>query len=629
MSKRLLFRTLLLLSISSPVVTFGQAPLKNITQTKPAATAQTGKPNQPGQADAKPTSPLDKYPMVLAVVDGQTITRDKVADACIQRFGVAVLDNLLNKQLILQACEARGIKITQADVNNEIERVASKVNLSSKLFLETIEKERDILPQQYASEIVWPMLALRALAADKINVTAQEVDQVLQSEYGPKVQVRMIVVSQAEKANQLHKQVSAQPELFRRLAKEHSEDGASASVEGLLPPIRQNSGDDKLEQMAFQLKENEISPVFKIGEMHLFLQCVRHFPATPPNPEFLPAIKERIVDQLRDQRLGKAADELFAVLQKNSKVIPVIGNAELEKKYPNVAGFINNQPVSRDQLAKDCIERHGRSVLRGEINRLLLTEALKKSNLTVTEKDISTELASVADGMGYYKKDGTPDVEAWLKVVMEEEKVSYELYMQDSIWPTAALKKLAEKDVQITEEDLQKGYEANFGERAEVLVIVLSSQRDAENAFRQARQSLTEKNFGQLAAKYSVEPVSRTNFGKIPPIRKHAGMPTIEKEAFALKDGEISGVIAWKDQFYILYKQGVTKPILQDFAAVKDEIYREIRAKKLNIAMGKRMDAMLKSVQIENLLEGSVSTGNVVQASASTPATQPLKPATR
>ena len=636
MSRRMLFRSLLVVSTLSSATLLAQQPLKNITQTTPAAKAgQTTPAAKAGQAPAAgnataPAGPLDKIPMVVAVIDGQTISRDKIADACIKRFGTTVLDNLLNKQLILQACEAKGIKITQADVNNEIDRVASKVNLSTKLFLETLEKERDISPQQYASEIVWPMLALRALAADKINVTPQEVDSIIQSEYGPKVQVRMILVSQAEKAQDLYRQVLAQPEIFRRVAKEHSEDGASASVEGLLPPIRHNSGDDKLEQIAFQLKENEISPVFKVGEMNVILQCVRHFPPTTPDPQFLPAIKERIIDQLRDVRLGKAADELFAVLQKNSKVTAVIGNPELEKQYPNVAGFINNQPVAREQLAKDCIDRHGRSVLRGEINRVLLVEALKKANITVTDADLSAELAAAADAMGYLKSDGKPDVEGWLNVVMKEEKVNYDIYIQDAVWPNAALKKLAAGDVQITDEDVQKGYEANFGPRAEILVAVLSNQRDAENVFRQARQSLTEKNFGELAAKYSVEPVSRSNYGKIPPIRRHGGMPTIEKEAFALKAGEISGVIAWNDQFCILYKQGETKPILQELAAVKDEIYREIRIKKLNVAMRKKMDAMLKNTPIENFLEGSVSMGSpVVQASAAGANGQPVKPANR
>lgn len=626
MSRRMLFRSLLVVSTLSSATLIAQQPLKNITQTTTAAKAGQA----PANGGAAQAGPLDKIPMVVAVIDGQTISREKIADACIKRFGTVVLDNLLNKQLILQACEAKGIKITQADVNNEIDRVASKVNLSTKLFLETLEKERDISPQQYASEIVWPMLALRALAADKINVTPQEVDTIIQSEYGPKVQVRMILVSQAAKAQDLYRQVTSQPEIFRRVAKEHSEDGASASVEGLLPPIRHNSGDDKLEQIAFQLEENEISPVFPVGEMHVILQCVRHFPATTPDPQFLPAIKERIIDQLRDVRLGKAADELFAVLQKNSKVTAVIGNPELEKQYPNVAGFINNQPVARDQLAKDCIDRHGRSVLRGEINRVLLVEALKKANITITDDDLNAELAATADSMGYLKSDGKPDVEGWLNVVMKEEKVNYDIYIQDAVWPNAALKKLAAGDVQITDEDIQKGYEANFGPRAEVLVVVLSNQRDAENVFRQARQSLTEKNFGELAAKYSVEPVSRSNYGKIPPIRRHGGMPTIEKEAFALTAGAISGVIAWNDQFCILYKQGETKPILQELAAVKDEIYREIRMKKLNVAMRRKMDALLKNTPIENFLEGSVSMGSpTVQASAAGATGQPAKPANR
>jgi parvulin-like peptidyl-prolyl isomerase len=578
------------------------------------------------QTPAPPVSPLEKIPKHVAVVDGHTISREQIAEACIQRFGPTVLDNLLNKQLILQACEAKGIKISQADVNNEIDRVASKVNLSTKLFLETLEKERDIAPQQYASEVVWPMLALRALAADKIKVSQQEIDQVIQSEYGPKVSVRMIMVSQAQKAQDLHRQVTAQPEMFRRLAKEQSEDGASAAVEGLLPPIRQNSGDDQLEKIAFQLKEGEISPVFKVGEMHILLQCVRHYAASLPDSQYMPMIQERITEALRDQRLGKAADELFAVLQQNSKVVAVVGNPQLEQQHPGIAGFINNQPVARDQLAKECIDRHGRTVLRGEINRLVLTQALKKANLTVSEADLNSELAAVADSMGHIKSDGTPDIEAWLKRVKEEEDVNYNLYMQDAIWPTAALKKLAESEVQITDEDLKKGYEANFGPRAEVLVVVLTSQREAENVFRQARQSLTEKNFSELAAKFSVEPVSRSNFGKIPPLRRNGGMPTIEKEAFALKPGEISPVIAWKDQFYLLYKQGETKPILQDFAAVKDEIYREIRIKKLNVAMGKKMDSLLKNCSIENFLEGSVNIGApVVQASASSNPAAPIK----
>ncbi len=570
-------------------------------------------------AQEKPTppkNPMESLPKVVAVVNGQTISRDQLGDACLRRYGSLVLDNLLNKHLILQACSAKGINITQGDVNDEINRVSQKFGLTTKLFLQALQEERDISPEQYASEIVWPMLALRALAADKIQVNPDEIERVIQSEYGPKVQVRMIAVAQADKAQQLYTQATASPEQFRRLAKEHSDDAVSASVEGLLPPIRRFSGDDQLERIAFQLRPNEISPIFQIGEMHVFLQCVRHFDATPPNAQLLPSIQQRIHDQLRDQRLGVAADEIFAKLQENSKVIPVIGNPELEKQHPGVAGFINGQPVGKDHLASQCITRHGRPILRGEIDRMLLTMELKAAGKIIIQPDIDAEIGRAADLAGYIKSDGSPDSSAWLNHVMQEEGVTLDLYVADAVWPSVALKKLVEDSVSISEEDLQKGFESNFGPRAEVLAIVLSNQRTAQDVFAKARSNASEQAFGELAAQFSVEPVSRSNFGKVPPLRKHGGRPALENVAFALQPGEVSGVVAWGEQFAILYKQGETTPIVQDFEAVRGEVHKEILEKKLRQSMFARLEAIQAAAQIDNFLEGTAQAGDVKTASA-------------
>jgi parvulin-like peptidyl-prolyl isomerase len=605
------------LSPASAIFYFAATMSCALTGVDHSAYAQS--PNQTAAASAKPgvaKGPLDNLPKVVAVVNGQTISRDQLANECLKRYGTVVLDNLLNKQLILQACAAKGITITQADVNDEIARVSDKFGLTTKLFLEALQEERDITPEQYASEIVWPMLALRALAADKIQVTAEEIDRVIQSEYGPKVQVRMIAVSEAARAQQLYDLAMQDPDQFRRLAKEHSEDAVSASVEGLLPPIRRFSGDDQLEQFAFQLKPNQISPPFSVGEMHIVLQCVRHLPASAPNAQFLPAIQQRIHDQLRDQRLGVAADEIFATLQQTSKVVAVVGNAELEKQYPSVAGFINGQPVPRDHLAAQCIARHGRQILRGEIDRLLLVNALKAANKTVIQPDVDAEIARAADSAGFIKPDGSPNTAAWLQSIMEEEGATIELYVSDAVWPSVALKKLVEDSVQISNDDLQKAFESNFGPRAEVLAVVLSNQRAAQDVFRQARENLTEQSFGELAAKFSVEPVSRSNFGKIPPIRRHSGRPTLEEAAFKLQPGELSAVIAWGDQYAILYKQGESKPVVQDFEAVRGELHKEILEKKLRLAMHDKLDSMHNSAQIDNFLEGTAQTGKPTQAAA-------------
>lgn len=170
-------------------------------------------------------------------------------------------------------------------------------------------------------------------------------------------------------------------------------------------------------------------------------------------------------------------------------------------------------------------------------------------------------IARAADSLGFVKKDGTPDIDAWVKSVLQEEGATMELYVSDAVWPSAALKKLVAGKVNVTEEDLKKGFDSNFGPRAEVLAIVLSNQRIAEQVWAEARANLNEANFGELAAKYSTEPVSRSNYGKVPPIRQHSGQPTLEKAAFGMQPGELSSVIAVGEQFVIMYKQGFTNPI--------------------------------------------------------------------
>ena len=131
-------------------------------------------------------------PAIVALVNSQKVTLQELADLCVLRHGEEVLENMVNRYLILQACQERKIEITQKDVDDEIARIASKFNLSVQMYLRLLENERDIRPEYYASDVVWPMLALRELSKEMLKVSPQEIDKAFQSEFGPKVQVRMI-----------------------------------------------------------------------------------------------------------------------------------------------------------------------------------------------------------------------------------------------------------------------------------------------------------------------------------------------------------------------------------------------------------------------------------------------------
>jgi len=573
---------------------FGQAkkvPAKSASIAKPVPPSTTNTPAAVGNA-----------PVIVAAVNGQTISRDELARLCMQRSGQEVLDSVLNKYLIMQACQAQKIMISQKDIDDEIARIATKFNLTVPMYLKLIEDQRDILPEQYASDVVWPMLALRSLARDKASVTQQDVDRMYQAEFGTKIQVRMIAVSDEKKAHELLQKAKGNPDSFKLLAKQFSEDPASASVEGLLPPIRRYGGDDPIEKVAFTLQPNQMSEVFAVGDMFISLQCVRHMNTNAPSTEQIAEIQRGIRQELEDTKLRELAETIFATLREQSSVVKVFGNRELEQQNPGIAAFINRQPVPLLTLEEQCIKRFGPKVLDGAIHRKLLEGALEAIGAKVEQADIDQEIARAAEYYGMVHSDGRPNVEAWLKEVLSSDGTSLELYVSDVVWPTVALKKMIAGKVTVSEQDLQKGFESNYGSRAEVLAIVCSNQRTAQEVWQMARDNSTEQFFGELASQYSVEPSSRSNFGKIPPLRRHSGQPMLEEAAFKLQPGELSGIIETGGQYVVLRSQGKTTPVVADLSAVRNELTKDILEKKQRQAMEKHLESLLSSAQIDNFL---------------------------
>ena len=541
-------------------------------------------------------------PSIVAVVNADPITRKTLADAAVARYGSDVLDNMVNRHLIMQACQSSGIEVTKQQVTQEIQRLASKFGLSMDSYLKLLQEERDISPNQYSREIIWPMLALRRLVADQVQVTDKEFNRAYLSQYGEAVKCRLIMTAQHGKATKLLAQAKADPMEFASLAKQFSEDEASMSVGGLIPPIRRYSGDSRLEEAAFALQDGEVSEILQLGDQWIILQAVRRIPTASPSPEAMPAIKEQIRDRIRDGKMRTAAAKLFSKLQQDAKVVKVIGDAALTQQHPGAAALINGQTLPISQVAEECMKRHGEEVLEGEINRKVLTQALRRSGKKVVDADVRTELELAATRYGFERKDGTPDVQGWMESVTSNGNVTSSVYIADSVWPSVAMKKLVEDDVQVTQADLQDGFESAYGPRVEVLAIVLSDQRSAQKIWEMARDNSTDLFFGKLAQQYSIEPVSSSNMGKVPPIRKHSGQPAVEKEAFALKAGELSGIIATGGKYIVLRCQGFTEPVVRDQAAVQQELVRDLQEKKTREAMMNKIEQLRDDAEIDNFL---------------------------
>ena len=370
----------------------------------------------------------------------------------------------------------------------------------------------------------------------------------------------------------------------------------------MIPPIRRYNGDSRLEEAAFALQNEQISPVLQLGDQWIFLQAVRRIPGSSPSPQAMPAIREQINDRIRDSKMPIVASELFGKLQQEAQVVTVLGNAKLEKQHPGVAAIINGQQISIATVAETCVKRHGTDVLEGEINRKLLTQALRKAKKQVMDDDVQAEIVRAAKAYGFMRADGSADLVAWSESVTKDGGTTQEIYIADSVWPSVALQKLVEDEVILTDQDMREGFESAYGPRVEVLAIVLSDQRSAQKIWEMARDNPTDQFFGSLAEQYSVEPVSVSNRGKVPPIQKHSGQPTVEKEAFAMKPGELSGIVATGGRYLILRCQGFTEPVVDDPDTVKAELIRDLTERKTNQAMLARFSALRESSEIVNFL---------------------------
>ncbi len=574
------------------------------------ASASKQRSTQQRSTPANSANSNQKKADIVAVVNHETITRSQLAKECIRRFGETVIESEINKRVILEACREKNIRITNGDIEAEVESMANKFGVSKDRWLQMLQKERQITPNQYRRDIVWPTLALRRLAADKTQLTDDELKAGYESEYGPSVQVRMIVARTQNDADRILKMARANPDEFDVLAKDKSCDENTAATRGLIPPIRKHTGDPDVNDAAFRLRPGEISPVIPTAGRFIIMKCERHFPAQELSAKDRQLAMDKVRERLEDRKLRVVSSKLFKAYQDDAGVVNVYNDPQLRKQMPGVAATVKGKKITLAELGEQCIVRHGEAVLENEITRKLLTQTLKRRSQRVTEEDLQEEIRRAAEAFGYVSPEGTVDVDRWLKKVTDDGSVTVDTYVRDAVWPTAALKKLVGANVKVTEEDLRKGFQANYGERVEVLAIVLSSQRTAHEVFDLARNnSKSEQFFGELAHQYSIEPVSRANFGQVPPIRKFGGQPLIEQEAFKLKPGEISGVLAAGDKFIILRCLGHTQPVVEDMSIVKEELERDIREKKLRVAMNREFDRLKERAQVDNFLAGTTSSG--------------------
>lgn len=594
----------LLLLIGSSCLILGACLVMRLSSGSKSASARSRPSAKSNPTSSQAKSSVGQW---VANVNGRTISRKRLAEECLREHGESVLETVMNRHLIALECQKQNIRISEQEIDAEIDRVARRFGLPVDQWLTLLQNERDISVDRYRQEIIWPTVALRRLARKQLAVSEEEIQKEIEAQFGPQVQVRMIVLKDPQQAEKIRSAATADPESFASLAVKHSIDINSASSGGLVQPIRRHIGEPQIEVVAFGLQPDQISAVIPIGDQYVVMQCVSHLDAKLPSDTELRQMRNAIAESIRDRKLHKAGTELFQELQEQSNVKNILNDENLRRSMPGVAATINGHSITTDELAEACISRHGKEVLNGLINRQLIEMEVTRSGVHISKSDLDQEVTRAAQAAGVTDGEGEVDFVKWFEIMREQQNVSETVYLEKIVWPSVALRKLVEAEVKVTEEDLNKAYDANYGPRVRCRAIVMDNLRRAQEVWAMYRAKPTVENFAELASQYSIDPGGKSLGGVVPPIQRHGGQAALEKEAFRLKPGEHSGVIQVGDKFIFLLCEGITKPVAVDPEEVEDVLYADILEKKHRIMMSRRFQQIIDHASVENILYPELS----------------------
>ena len=273
--------------------------------------------SEPAAGQARVGNPAKKAE-VLAKVDKDSITYDTVAEECVKRYGREVLDDLIHRLIIQQACEKNQITVSDQEISDEIARIAKRFNLDVPQWLQMLQAERNISPIQYRQSVIFPMIALKKLAGEEVDVTEKDLNEAFVRNYGPRVKARMIMFDNQRRAEAGWDKIQKNPDDFEQLAAQLSIDPNSRALGGQIPPIPKFNGNEQLERAAFKLKLGEISGVIEVGpSRYIVLKCEGR---TEPVVNDIDEVRNTLYEELKESKIQADVAKVFDQIKKQTIV---------------------------------------------------------------------------------------------------------------------------------------------------------------------------------------------------------------------------------------------------------------------------------------------------------------------
>jgi len=227
------------------------------------------------------------------------------------------------------------------------------------------------------------------------------------------------------------------------------------------------------------------------------------------------------------------------------------------------------------------------------VQRAQFEEKAKELDIVITDKQIDDELAKI-------KKDFFQGSDAKMQEQLKKQNITLDALKRD-IRAKLIQEKLYAKvtgDVTVTEKDVRAYYDQHkdqYGqpESRSVRHILVDKKNLADDLYAQLEGGA---NFAQLAKKYSKDPGSAAQGGKLT-VSKGQTVPEFDKVAFELKTNELGAPVHTQYGWHIIQALSAVKPAtVQPLTKVEPQIKTQLLETKKSDAMTKWVNDVKKEL---------------------------------
>jgi hypothetical protein len=285
--------------------------------------AQPGKAVIPatGSAPAPAPVPAADKRVVAYVYENTAITREEFGDYLIEHYGRDRIRMFVNRKIIENAAAKRNIVVTPQEIDAIIDQDCGKLGVKKEEFIKFVltEKYRMTL-REWREDVIRPRLIMQAMCKDQIKIDDEQLQKVYENLYGEKVQCKIILWPQEQKRDvmKMYDSLKNDPKAYDEMARSQLY-GDLGKVGGIVDPIGRFSGPGtaKVEEIAFQLKDGQVSEIIDTGGGIMLIKRIQSIPAKKEVSfeSVKPALMKELMERLMEQEIPK----MFAKLSEEAK----------------------------------------------------------------------------------------------------------------------------------------------------------------------------------------------------------------------------------------------------------------------------------------------------------------------